>query len=325
MLVEGKWQEKWQPYQVEDGKGGFVRQTSSMRDWVTPDGAPGPTGDGGFAAEAGRYVLYVALTCPWASRTLMARALKRLESVIDVVVATAVLTEQGWHFGDFPGATVPAPDMPRYMHELYTRAMPTYTGRATVPVLWDRKRNTIVNNESADIVRMLDRAFDHLTDSTVDLYPADLAEAIDTLNDELYENLNNGVYKAGFAKTQAAYDEAVTRVFATLDRLEIRLGASGRFLLGDRLTESDVRLFVTLVRFDTAYHGLFKCNLRRISDYSHLSGYLERMLELEGVANTVNVEHIKAGYYSIEALNPSRIIPAGPALSWTARTAGMLD
>lgn len=324
MLVEGKWQEKWHPYQASDGKGGFIRQSSGFRNWVTPDGEPGPTGSGGFAAEAGRYVLYVALTCPWASRTLMVRALKRLDDVIDVVVAAPVLTEQGWHFGEGPGATASSADAPRYVHELYTRALPTYTGRATVPVLWDRARNTIVNNESADIIRMLNRAFDRLGDSTVDLYPAELADDIDALNDEIYEDLNNGVYKAGFARSQAAYDAAVKRVFAALDRLELRLGGSGPFLFGERLTESDVRLMVTLVRFDAAYHGLFKCNLRRITDYPHLSRYLERVLALEGIGDTVNVEHIKAGYYSIVALNPSGIVPAGPVLPWTARTTAML-
>lgn len=324
MLIDGKWHEKWHPYQSADGQGRFVRQASSVRNWITPNGEPGPTGDGGFVAEAGRYVLYVALICPWASRTLMARALKGLEDAIDVVVAAPILTDQGWHFGDFPGATPPSPDIPNYLHELYTHAVPNYTGRATVPVLWDRQRGTMVNNESADIVRMLNHSFERVGANDLDLYPADLADAIDLLNNDLYANLNNGVYNAGFARSQGAYDEAVKRVFDALDRMEVRLSDSGRFLFGERVTESDLRLFVTLVRFDAAYHGLFKCNLRRLVDYPHLSRYLERLLALEGVAETVNLEHIKAGYYSIEALNPTRIVPAGPALSWRAGTAGAL-
>lgn len=314
MLVNGTWTAKWDPVQAKDAAGRFIRQTSSFRNWITPDGAPGPTGTGGFAAEAGRYHLYVALICPWASRTLMVRKLKRLEDLISVSVVEPFLTDQGWGFGPYPGAGADPLHGARYLHELYTRADPRFTGRATVPVLWDKRTDTIVNNESADIVRMLGHAFDHLTGPTIDLYPADLAADIDALGAELYDRLNNGVYKAGFASSQAAYDEAVAGVFAMLDSLEARLADGRPWLFGERLTEADIRLFVTLVRFDAAYHGLFKCNLRRIADYPRLSAYVERMLAVPGIAETVDVDHIKQGYYSIRALNPSGIVPAGPVL-----------
>lgn len=318
MLVNGKWTADWHPVQAKDKNGGFVRQVSSFRNWVTPDGSAGPTGEAGFKAEAGRYHLYVALICPWASRTLIARRLKRLDDAIPVTVVEPALTEQGWRFGDYPGAGRDTLNGATYLHEIYTRANPAYTGRATVPVLWDAKRKTIVNNESADILRMLDSGFGDLADRSVDLYPADLADVIDVLNDRLYRTLNNGVYRAGFATTQAAYDEAFAEVFATLDELEERLGDGRDFLFGGRLTETDIRLFVTLVRFDAAYHGLFKCNLRRIADYPRLDTYLARVLAIPGVRDTVNIDHIKHGYYSIKALNPTGIVPAGPALPWLA-------
>lgn len=318
MLVEGKWVENWQPVQAKDEKGGFVRQISSFRNWITPDGRPGPTGEGGFAAEKGRYHLYVALICPWASRTLIARKLKALDDVVTVSVVEPSLTDQGWRFGDYPGADHDLLNGATYAHELYTRADPHYTGRATVPVLWDRKKQTIVNNESADIVRMFNSGFGALASLHYDLYPDDLRAEIDRLNDALYSHLNNGVYRAGFATTQQAYKEAFGDVFGMLGRLEARLADGAMWLVGNRLTESDIRLFVTLVRFDAAYHGLFKCNLRRIADYPNLSLYLERMLNIEGVAETVNLNHIKHGYYSIKALNPNGIVPIGPDLEWSA-------
>lgn len=314
MLIDGKWSAEWQPYQATDAKGRFVRKDSSFRNWVTPDGAPGPTGDGGFAAEAGRYHLYVALICPWASRTLMARKLKGLEDVVGVTVVNPKLGAFGWSFEPFPGS---APDPMRgatYLHEIYTAADAHYTGRATVPVLWDKKRNTIVNNESADIMRMFGTGFGHLATRDVDLYPVDLRGAIDVLSERIYAPLNNGVYRAGFARSQEAYEEAVRGVFAMLDELDARL-ADRPFLFGERLTETDIRLFVTLVRFDVAYHGLFKCNARRIADYGNLSRYMARILDLPGVAETVNIDHIKHGYYSIKAINPSQIVPVGPLLS----------
>ena len=315
MLVDGKWTADWQPVQAKDEKGGFVRQISSFRNWVTPDGRPGPTGTGGFAAEAGRYHLYVALICPWASRTLIARRLKGLEDVITVSVVEPALTDQGWRFGDYPGADRDTLNGATYMHELYTRADPQFTGRATVPVLWDRKTGTIVSNESADIVRMMNAGFGDLA-SGPDLYPQDLRAEIDALNDWVYPRLNNGVYRAGFATTQVAYDEAFHDVFAALDALEDRLSDGRSWLMGDRITETDLRVFVTLVRFDAAYHGLFKCNLRRVADYDRISAYMLRLLDLPGVRDTVNIDHIKAGYYSIKALNPSGIVPLGPDLPW---------
>lgn len=312
MLVNGVWQENWQPVQAQDEQGRFIRQTSSFRHWITPDGAPGPTGKGGFKAESGRYHLYVAYICPWASRTLMVRELKGLKGVIDVTVVNPRLTDQGWQFGGYPGADEDTLNGARYMHELYTRADPQVSGRATVPVLWDKQTGTIVSNESADIVRMLNSAFAGIKDQGPDFYPHDLAVEIDALNAYLYTDLNNGVYQAGFASSQHAYEEAYGKVFAALDELESRLADGRAYLFGDRLTETDVRLFVTLVRFDVAYHGLFKCNRNTLRAMPGLHAYMHRMLALDGIADTVRLDHIQAGYYSIKALNPTGIVPAGP-------------
>ncbi|GMM59337.1 glutathione S-transferase family protein [Novosphingobium pituita] len=316
MLVDGKWTSDWQPVQATDAKGGFVRQVSGFRHWVTPDGAPGPSGEGGFAGQAGRYHLIVALICPWASRTLMARSLKGLEDVVSLSVVEPALTEQGWRFGTFPSATADPLFGATYIHEIYTRADPHYTGRATVPVLWDKERDTMVSNESAEILRMFDKGFGDLADPTFDLSPADLLPEIDALNARVYDTLNNGVYRAGFATTQEAYDEAFHGVFVTLDWLEERLATTGPYLFGERFTEADIRLFVTLVRFDPAYHGIFKCNQRPLASYEALSAYLKRILTLPGIRETVNIEHIKQGYYSIRALNPNGIVPVGPDLDW---------
>lgn len=310
MLVNGKWTEDWQPVQKKDAQGRFIRQVSGFRNWVTPDGSAGPTGTGGFKAEPGRYRLYVGLICPWASRTLMARKLKRLEDVIPVTVVNPELTEQGWRFGG-DGADDDPLFGASYMHEIYTRADPHHTGRATVPVLWDMRQDVMVNNESADILRMFDTAFEGIVPSPLRLYPTELASEIDALNAGIYEKLNNGVYRAGFASTQAAYDEAVEDVFATLDALEARL--TGDYLLGERLTETDIRAFVTLIRFDAAYHGLFKTNRQQIADYPRLSAYMERILRLPGIIDTVSLDHITRGYYSVRALNPHGIRPVGPA------------
>ena len=319
MLIDGSWQAKWQPVQGTDAKGGFVRQASSFRNWVTPDGRPGPTGEGGFAAAPGRYHLYVALVCPWASRTLIARALKRLEGVISMSAVEPSITDQGWRFGPYPGADAASLDGDAYMHQVYTRSDPRVSGRATVPVLWDKERRTIVNNESADILRMISTGFGDLADATHDLYPDDLAADIDALGDRIYDALNNGVYRAGFATTQVAYDEAFRDVFEALDDLERRLSHGAPFLFGERVTESDIRVFVTTVRFDAAYHGLFKLNRQRLADYPRLSEHLEAMLALPGVRRTVDIGHIKAGYYSIRAVNPSGIVPVGPDLTWLGR------
>jgi putative glutathione S-transferase len=314
MLVDGKWMADWHPVQATDAKGGFVRQVSSFRNWVMPDGAAGPTGRGGFKAEGGRYHLYAALMCPWASRTLIARKLKRLEDVVSVTVVEPQITEQGWRFGDYPGAGRDTLNGATYLHELYSRADPHFTGRATVPVLWDIKTGAIVNNESADILRIFNSGFGALGDESVDLYPEELRPEIDAWNERIYPALNNGVYRAGFATTQAAYEEAYHSVFAMLDEMEQHLG-SRKFLAGERLTEADIRLFVTLVRFDVAYHGLFKCNRKRIADYPALSAYLSRMLSIREIRETVNIDHIKQGYYSIRALNPNGIVPLGPLLA----------
>jgi len=301
MLVDGKWSADWHPIQAKDQKGGFVRQDSQFRDFVSP------SGEGGFKAEAGRYHLYVALICPWASRTLAARKLKGLEEAISVSVAEPELGAQGWRFSDGADPVNGA----RYMHGIYTLADPRHTGRATVPVLWDKKTRTIVNNESSDILRMFNSGFGALARNQIDLYPEHLRPAIDALNDAIYPQLNNGVYRCGFASTQAAYEDAYHGVFEMLDHLEERL-ASGPYLLGDALTEADIRLFVTLVRFDPAYHGLFKANKRRIADYPNLSAYLTRLLAIPAFRDTVNISHIKRGYYSVKALNPNGIVPLGP-------------
>jgi len=314
MLVEGKWTADWHPVQASDAKGGFVRQISGCRNWITPDGSTGPTGAGGFKAEAGRYHLYVALICPWASRTLIGRALKKLDGAISVSVVEPALSDQGWRFGDYPGSDFDTLNGASYMHQIYTSADPVYTGRATVPVLWDKERRTIVNNESADILRMLNSGFGSLADGDIDLYPEDLRAEIDALNERIYPKLNNGVYRTGFATTQHAYEEAFADVFAMLAELEARLERKQPFLFGNRLTEADVRLFVTLVRFDAAYYGLFKCNLRRLTDYPRLSRYLQQILTIPGIRETVNIDHIKRGYYSIKALNPNAIVPVGPQL-----------
>jgi glutathionyl-hydroquinone reductase len=311
MLVNGKWSETWRPVQAKDVKGGFVRQESQFRNWITADGSPGPTGEGGFPATAGRYHLYVSLSCPWASRTLIVRKLKGLDDVISVLVVEPSMTDQGWRFGDFPGASRDTLNGATYLHEIYTRADPRYTGRVTVPVLWDKERATIVNNESADIIRMLNGAFGRFSNDSIDLYPAELAVEIDALNEPIYRKLNNGVYRTGFATTQLAYEEGFRDVFDMLDELESRL-QERTFLIGEHLTETDVRTFVTLVRFDNAYHGLFKCNRRRVADYPNLTAYLVRILAIPGVRETVNIEHIKKGYYSIKALNPNGIVPLGP-------------
>lgn len=315
MLVNGKWTTNWQPVQAKDAQGRFVRQVSSFRNWITADGSPGPTGTAGFKAEAGRYRLFVALICPWASRTLIARKVKGLEALIPVTVVNPVLTEQGWAFGGYPGADTDPVQGAAHLHELYSRADPGFTGRATVPILWDSQTGTIVSNESADILRMFDTAFAELVPETPLLYPADLAADIDALNAEIYDSLNNGVYKAGFATDQAVYEREVAALFRALDELETLL-AGQRYLLGDRVTEADWRLFTTLIRFDAVYHGHFKCNLRRLADYPNLWNYTRELYQWPGVARTVNFEHIKQHYYrSHPSINPNRIVPAGPLLA----------
>jgi glutathionyl-hydroquinone reductase len=307
MLVNGKWSADWKPVQATDAKGGFVRQISSFRHWITPDGASG------FPAERGRYHLYAGYICPWATRALIARKLKGLEDVVSVSIVEPGMTDQGWKFGDYPGADRDTVNGKTYMHEVYTAADPEFTGRATIPALWDRKRSTIVNNESADIVRMFNSGFGALAKGEIDLYPEALRGEIDALNDAVYGALNNGVYRAGFATTQETYEDAFHDVFAMLDELEIKL-RRGPYLFGEALTETDIRVFVTLARFDAAYHGLFKCNRKRIADYPALSAFVKTMFALPAVSETFNLDHIKRGYYSLKSLNPLGIVPLGPEL-----------
>ncbi len=313
MLINGVWKDNWQPIQGKDEEGRFVRQSASFRNWITPGGEPGITGQGGFKAEADRYQLIVAYICPWASRTLMARQLKNLSHLVDVTVVNPKLSDQGWKFGGYPGAGGQVFNDYEYVHQLYSYADNDYTGRATVPILWDKQQQTIVNNESADIVRMFDSAFEDIAPTSTRLCPQELAQEIDQLNELLYDKLNNGVYKAGFASTQMAYEEAYQGVFECLDSIEQRLSDGRAYLFGDIFTESDIRLFVTLIRFDPAYHGLFKCNRNCLREMPFLWSYTQRILAMEGIKDTVNIEHIKAGYYSIKALNPSGIVPLGPS------------
>jgi putative glutathione S-transferase len=306
------------PGSAPTSAGRFERPDSAFRNWVTPDGRPGPTGHDGFAASAGRYHLYVSLACPWAHRTLIMRALKGLEQIVPISVTHWLMGEQGWSFAQGEGVVSDALFSSRYLHEIYTRADPTYTGKVTVPVLWDQHTQTVVNNESAEIIRMFSGAFDGVGAKPGNYYPQHLRPEIDALNARIYDTLNNGVYKAGFATTQAAYEEAVAPLFDTLDWLDDRLGQS-RFLCGDALTEADIRLFTTLVRFDSVYHGHFKCNVRRIVDYQHLWAYTRDIYQLPGVAATVNFVHIKRHYYmSHKRINPTGIVPVGPALDFEA-------
>ncbi|MAN81597.1 MAG: glutathione-dependent reductase [Rhodospirillaceae bacterium] len=305
-LVNGDWRDQW--YDTKATGGRFQREDAAFRNWVTADGGPGPTGQGGFKAAAGRYHLYVAAACPWAHRALIFRALKGLEDMVPVTVVEPLMLENGWEIA--PGAD---PILgARYLHQVYTAAKSDYTGRVTVPVLWDKQTQTIVSNESADIIRMFNSAFDGVGARRGDYYPDDLRHEIDLVNERVYRTVNNGVYRAGFATTQAAYDEAVTDLFHSLDWLEAVLGES-RYLTGDRVTEADWRLFTTLLRFDAVYVGHFKCNIRRIADYPNLSGFLRELHQWPGVKGTIDMPAIKAHYYgSHKTINPTGIIPAGP-------------
>ncbi len=316
LLVDGQWQDQW--YDTESTGGKFKRQEQAYRNWVTADGEPGPSGEGGFAAETGRYHLYVSLACPWAHRALIVRALKGLEEMLPVSVVHWYMAGHGWTFEPGPGVVPDPVHNVERLYQLYQKADPTFTGRVTVPVLWDRKRDTIVNNESAEIIRMLNSAFDHLGAEAGDYYPEPLRGEIDAVNERVYHTLNNGVYKSGFATTQAAYEEAVYPLFETLDWLEKRLAAS-RWLVGDTLTEADIRLFTTLVRFDPVYHGHFKCNIRQLADYPNLWGFTRDLYQHPKIRETVNFEHIRKHYYqSHDTINPTRIVPAGPALDFEA-------
>jgi putative glutathione S-transferase len=315
LLVDGVWQDRW--YDTSATGGRFVRKAAAFRNWVTPDGSPGPSGTGGHKAEPGRYHLYVSLACPWAHRTLIFRKLKGLEHMIGVSVVHWLMLERGWNFADGPGVVPDPIHGARFLHEVYTRAEPRYTGRVTVPVLWDKAAGTIVNNESSEIIRMFNSAFDACGAVAGDFYPEDLRPEIGAWNDRIYDAVTNGVYKAGFATTQEAYEAAFRELFGTLDRLDEHLGAR-RYLLGNRLTEADWRLFTTLLRFDAVYVGHFKCNLRRIGDYPNLSGYLRDLYQVPGIAATVDMRHIKGHYYgSHRTINPTGIVAAGPAVDLT--------
>lgn len=312
LLIDGIWHDSWYDTKKSDGK--FVREDARFRNWITPDGAAGSSGSGGFKAEAGRYHLYVSLACPWAHRTVIFRKLKGLEDLIGLTVVHPHMLENGWEFDkDSGGDPIGGHD---FLHQLYTSVAPDYSGRVTVPVLWDKKTNTIVSNESSEIIRMFNSAFDHLTGNTLDFYPKALRSGIDALNDFVYPRINNGVYRAGFATTQAAYEEAFDSLFAALDEIETRLSAS-RFLIGDTQTEADWRLFTTLIRFDAVYHGHFKTNLKRIEDYPNISNYVRDLYQTPGVAGTVDFRHIKEHYYvSQRTINPTQVVPNGPVLNY---------
>lgn len=309
LLIEGEWHDKWYDT-AEDGQ--FRRDEASFRNWLTADGSPGPGGQRGQPAEAGRYRLYVSYACPWAHRTLIVRALKGLEELVPMSVVHWRMLEHGWTFADGTGVT-PDPVMgAEYLHQLYTRARPGMTGRVTVPLLWDQATNTIVSNESSEIIRMFNTAYDGLAAKPGDYYPAPLRGEIDAVNARVYATVNNGVYRAGFATTQEAYEAAVLPLFEALGWLEEHLSTRD-WLVGDRLTEADIRLFTTLVRFDPVYHGHFKCNLRRIADYPALHGFTARMMEIPGVSDTVHFDHIKRHYYeSHPTINPTGVVPLGP-------------
>lgn len=313
LLVEGVWRDQW--YDTKKSKGEFIRQESRFRNWVTVDGNAGPSGEGGFPAEADRYHLFVSLACPWAHRTLIFRKLKGLDKLIGLTVVEPLMLENGWEFGESARKTNPVPGLD-YLFQLYLRADSDYSGRVTVPVLWDRLRQTIVNNESAEIIRIFNCAFDCLTGNRDDFYPQELRSAIDEINERVYHFVNNGVYKAGFATTQQAYEKAFDQLFATLDWLEEILSGQ-RYLAGDRMTEADWRLFTTLVRFDAVYFGHFKTNRQRIEDFPNLTNYLRELYQVPGVAETVDFEQIKTHYYGSHAtINPTGIIPKGPRLNF---------
>lgn len=315
-LVDGTWHDTW--YDTASTGGRFVRSTAKFRNWITPDGAPGPSGEGGFPAESGRYHLYVSYACPWAHRTLIFRELKGLAPHIGVSVVHPDMARDGWTFDTgFPGATGDLLYGLPFLRDLYVKAKPDVSGRVTVPVLWDSARGTIVSNESAEIIRMFNSAFDGITGNDRDFWPEELRAAIEPVNARIYDTVNNGVYKAGFATRQEAYDEAVGELFATLDWLEARL-ARQRYLMGDSVTEADWRLFTTLVRFDAVYHGHFKCARRRLIDYPALWAYARELYQWPGVAETVDFDHIRRHYhYSHETINPHRIVPIAPAIDWT--------
>ncbi len=316
LLVDGEWRDHW--YDTKSTGGKFKRRESSFRNWITPDGSAGPTGNAGFKAQPGRYHLYVSFACPWAHRTLIFRRLKGLQSDITVDVVHYHMGENGWEFhATADGATPDTVNARNRLYEVYLEADPSYTGRVTVPVLWDKQQNTIVNNESSEIIRMFNSAFDSVAAEQGDYYPAQLREEIDSVNKTVYSAVNNGVYKAGFATSQEAYEDAFAALFDTLDMLEVKLSKQ-RYLVGNTLSEADWRLFTTLVRFDPVYVGHFKCNKRRIADYPNLSNYVRDLYQVPGIKETVNLTHIKRHYYGSHAtINPTGIVPLGPEIDYS--------
>ena len=314
LLVNGQWQDKW--YDTDNNQGEFKREAAQLRNWVTADGSAGQSGDAGFKAEKDRYHLYVSLACPWAHRTLIFRHLKGLEDYISVSIVSPDMLEHGWTFDKDNHSTGDALFDSDFMHQIYTRNKADYSGRVTVPVLWDKKTQRIVSNESAEIIRMFNCAFNSLTGNERDFYPQSLRSEIDEVNEFVYHNINNGVYRAGFATTQEAYTEAFDDLFAALDKIERRLTAN-RYLVGDTLTEADWRLFTTLIRFDSVYVGHFKCNLRTIESYPAISNYLRELYQIEGVSKTVDFYHIKRHYYfSHTMINPTQVVPKGPDIDY---------
>ncbi len=317
LLVDGEWKDVW--YDTKSTGGKFERSAAQFRNWITADGSAGPSGSEGFAAESGRYHLYVSYACPWAHRTLIFRALKGLDTHISISVVHPDMLSKGWTFEREDTGTTGDTlyDLP-FAHSIYTKADPTYSGRVTVPILWDKTRETIVSNESSEIIRMFNSAFDGLTGNSLDLWPEDLRADIEPVNDRIYDTLNNGVYKSGFSSTQEAYDAAVYPLFDTLDWLEERL-SDHRYLMGNRITEADWRLFTTLVRFDPVYHLHFKCNRKRLIDYPNLWAYTRELYQWPGVAETVNFDHIVRHYhFSHDSINPHRIVPINPSLDFNA-------
>jgi len=312
LLIDGKWFDKW--YDTESTGGHFIRQDSQFRNWITKDGSPGPSGEGGFKAESNRYHLYISLACPWASRTMIMRSLKGLEDMISVSVVHPLMEENGWTFEPDEGVVTDPVLNADYLHQIYTHVEPEYTGRVTVPILYDLRQVKIVSNESSEIMRMFNSAFDDIGAKEDDYYPEELQLEIDAINDKIYPNVNNGVYKAGFATKQNVYEEEVTRLFNTLDELEERLDTQ-KYLVGDQLTEADWRLFTTLIRFDSVYHGHFKCNIKRLTEYDNLWKYTRKLYNYPGITKTVDFKHIKEHYYrSHKTINPTGIVPKGPEL-----------
>lgn len=314
LLIDGKWQDSW--YDTEAHGGEFRREAARLRNWITADGEPGPTGEGGFSAESGRYHLYVSYACPWAHRTLIFRRLKQLEDHVAVSVVSPLMLAKGWSFKEEEGSTGDALHNFKYLHQLYTLHNTTYSGRVTVPVLWDKQLQRIVNNESSEIIRMFNSAFNHITGDTQDFYPQSLQSVVDDINTLVYNDINNGVYRCGFATRQAAYEQAYHQLFNALDTVEELLSRQ-RYLAGPQITEADWRLFTTLIRFDSVYHGHFKCNRQRLEDFPNLSNYTRDLFQWPDVAATVHFDHIKRHYYySHHMINPNRVVPVGPQIDY---------